>query len=80
MALRQMLRAEEVLKRTGLGRSTMYRRIAAGTFPQPQRLGPNSIRFYEDEVQKWIDQQGRGTDSARGRRMLRARTSKNAAA
>ncbi|HYD04806.1 MAG TPA: AlpA family phage regulatory protein [Reyranella sp.] len=34
------LRLPEVIRRTGLSRSEIYRRIKAGTFPQPQKRGP----------------------------------------
>jgi len=73
MALRKILRSDAVLEVTGLKRATMYRRIAAGTFPEPVRLGPRSIGFYEDEIAEWQTACARGTDSARGRRLRRAR-------
>ena len=38
-----MLRPPEVMKRTGLCRSTLWRRVRAGTFPAPIELGPNAI-------------------------------------
>jgi prophage regulatory protein len=75
MALRKILRTHEVLDLTGLKRATMYRRIAAGTFPEPIRLGPRSIGFYADEIEEWQAACARGTDSARGRRLRRARRS-----
>lgn len=37
------LRMPEVVKRTGLSRSEIYRRIASKRFPKPQRLGPKIL-------------------------------------
>lgn len=34
------LRLKEVIKRTGLSRSEIYRRMALGIFPRPKKLGP----------------------------------------
>lgn len=71
MALRRTLRTDQVLEITGLKRTSMYRGIAAGTFPEPIRLGPRTIAFYEDEIADWQASRARGTDSARGRRLRR---------
>ena len=38
-----MLRAAEVMARVGLSRTTIWRRVRAGTFPAPVELGVNSI-------------------------------------
>ena len=45
-----ILRLPEVEKRTGLRRATIYKRAAAGTFPKPVRLGPNSSGWLESEI------------------------------
>ena len=37
-----MLRPREVMARTGLSRTTLWRRVRAGTFPAPTQLGENS--------------------------------------
>ncbi len=39
----QMLRAPEVMARTGLSRVTIWRRVRAGTFPAPTELGTHRI-------------------------------------
>ena len=48
------LRLPEVVRRTGLSRSTLYNRIAAGAFPRPLRLGDRSVGWLESEVDDWI--------------------------
>ena len=35
----------EVVKRTGLSRSEIYRRIKLGRFPRPRKLGPKVIAW-----------------------------------
>ena len=50
-----ILRLPAVQARTGLSRSTVYVRIAAGAFPAPIRLGPRSVGWVEAEVESWIE-------------------------
>lgn len=48
------LRLPEVLRRTGLGRSTLYSLIAAGEFPSSVLLSGRSVGFVESEVDAWV--------------------------
>lgn len=50
----RLLRRTEVEQVVGLSRSTIYRLIDEGQFPKPLRLGPNSVRWSENELQAWI--------------------------
>jgi prophage regulatory protein len=43
----------DVTKATGLGRSTVYRKIAEGTFPAPLKLSPGCVRWDEDDLAAW---------------------------
>lgn len=54
MAFDPMLRAPEVMVRTGLSRTTIWRRVRAGTFPAPVQLGENSIGWPESEITAWL--------------------------
>ena len=49
-----ILRLPEVKKSTGLSRSTIYLRIAEGTFPKPVSLGGRAVGWLEAEVQDWL--------------------------
>ncbi|MBS0297404.1 MAG: AlpA family phage regulatory protein [Proteobacteria bacterium] len=49
-----LLRLPDVLKRVGLSRSEVYRRIAAGTFPRPRKLGRNIAVWVSTEIDAWI--------------------------
>ena len=50
----RLLRLPEVTEITGLSKATIYRRLAAGEFPAPVKVGPKSIRFRADDVEAWI--------------------------
>ena len=47
-------RLPEVQVLTGLPRSTIYRRIEEGTFPKSISLGPRSVGWLHEDIQKWI--------------------------
>ena len=47
---RRMLRPKQVMARMGWSRTTLWRRVRAGEFPAPVKIGASSIAFYEDEV------------------------------
>ena len=49
-----MLRPPEVMARTGLSRTTIWRRVRAGTFPPPIELGQNSIGWPESLIRSWL--------------------------
>ncbi len=67
----QMLRAPEVMARTGLSRVTIWRRVKAGKFPAPYILGENSIGWTAQSIEDWLD--------SRSRRTYGAETADNAA-
>ncbi len=60
----QMLRAPEVMARTGLSRVTIWRRVKAGKFPAPKILGENSIGWPESEITAWLASRPRRTYGA----------------
>lgn len=50
----KLLRLKEVLARTGLSRTTVYRKLTAKTFPAPVALGANAIAWRSNEIDAWI--------------------------
>ncbi|MYA44637.1 MAG: AlpA family phage regulatory protein [Gemmatimonadetes bacterium] len=50
----KVLRYPEVQAVTGLSRKSIERRINAGTFPRPVRLGARAVGFRSDEIEAWI--------------------------
>ena len=59
-----MLRPPEVVKRTGLSRTTLWRRVRAGKFPPPVVLGPNAIGWPASAVAEWLAARPRRTYGA----------------
>ena len=51
----RILRIGEVSTVTGLSRSTIYRRMAEGQFPQSVKLGKGRVGWRESEVQEWLE-------------------------
>ena len=49
-----IMRLPQVTKAIGLARSTIYKRVAAGTFPKPIRLGPRAVGWLVSEIEQWI--------------------------
>lgn len=47
-------RLPQVKARTGLGRSEIYRRISAGNFPAPIKLGIRASAWNAAEIDSWI--------------------------
>lgn len=50
----RLIRLPEVLNRVGLGRSTIYRWMSQGQFPQPVSLGSHAVAWKEADVDEWI--------------------------
>ena len=49
----QIYRLHDVLKETGLGRSTVYRMVAEHTFPAPVKLSKRAVGWHSDAVRQW---------------------------
>jgi len=59
----KLLRLPQVKQSTGLSKSTIYARIAEGTFPKQIPLGPRLVVWVESDIQYWIAEQ---VSAARG--------------
>ena len=57
----RLLRRPEVECQTGLTRSTIYRLMRAGEFPEPLKLGPRAVRWRATEIESWIAERPRAT-------------------
>jgi predicted DNA-binding transcriptional regulator AlpA len=68
-----ILRTADVIRRTGLSRTTLWRLERQGEFPARVRLGANSVGWREEEIARWIDTRPRGlTESASNQQGERA--------
>jgi prophage regulatory protein len=55
--LMRIIRLKEVMATTGLGRSSIYKYAAEGSFPKPVSLGGRSSGWVQDEVEDWVIEQ-----------------------
>ncbi|CDH07746.1 conserved hypothetical protein [Xenorhabdus bovienii str. oregonense] len=49
------IKLPEVCRRTGLGKSTIYKYISEGKFPKQIKVGSHASAFVESEVDTWIN-------------------------
>lgn len=52
--LEKIIRLKTVLARTGLSRSTLYRKIAEGTFPSQIKISVHGAGWRESAINRWI--------------------------
>lgn len=52
--LNRIIRLKTVLNRTGLSRSTVYRKIAEGTFPPQIPISVHGAGWSEAEINRWV--------------------------
>ncbi len=50
----KVIRLQQVMQMTGLGRSTVYKYVSENWFPKPIPLGGRSVGWLESEVVEWI--------------------------
>ena len=63
----RIIRLRTVLSRTGLSRSTIYRKIAEGTFPPQIRISVNGSGWHESDINRWIADPDRKSRCGRAR-------------
>jgi prophage regulatory protein len=50
----RLLRIQEVIRVTGLSRMTIYRYEKSGEFPKRRRIGKNSVRWLDQDIETWM--------------------------
>ncbi|MCP5392613.1 MAG: AlpA family phage regulatory protein [Sphingomonadaceae bacterium] len=50
----RIIRLKTILDRTGLSRSTIYRKIAEGTFPSQVKISIHGAGWHESAINRWI--------------------------
>jgi len=50
----RFIKLKEVIERTGLGRSSVYKQMSEGTFPKNVSLGDRAVAWVESEIEDWI--------------------------
>ena len=62
----RFLRRTEVEAITALSRSSLYRLMRAGLFPEPIKIGPKAVRWKSSEIAAYVESRPRATgDGAR---------------
>ncbi len=57
-----IIRLNDVKKITGLGRTSIYKFIAEGTFPKSVSLGDRAVGWISTEIDEWIAERIRERD------------------
>ncbi|RSY79359.1 AlpA family phage regulatory protein [Sphingomonas koreensis] len=53
-SVERIIRLKTVLARTGLSRTTLYRKMGEGTFPQRVKISVHGAGWHESAVNRWI--------------------------
>ena len=64
MPTTKLLARPAVEEMTGLTRSSIYRLMRKGHFPEPKRIGERAVRWELDELTAWIENRPRATGQA----------------
>ncbi len=51
----RFLKLKEVMQKTALSRSAIYRKMDEGRFPKPVSLGDRAVAWIESEVEEWME-------------------------
>ena len=50
----RIIRLKTVLARTGLSRTTLYRKMGEGTFPRQVKISVHGAGWHESAINRWI--------------------------
>lgn len=56
----RFIRTREVLGMIGVGRTTLWKMVQAGSFPRPVRITERSSGYLLDSVEQWMRLRARG--------------------
>jgi len=51
----RFLKLKEVMQKTALSRSAIYRKMDEGSFPKSVSLGDRAVAWVEKEVDEWME-------------------------
>ena len=52
--MKNLLTRREVQSRFGISKTTIYRKVAEGSFPPPIKIGVRAVRWSEAEIAEWL--------------------------
>jgi len=50
----RLIKLSEVMRRVGIGKTMIYKKIKEETFPRPYKISPFAARWSEREIVAWI--------------------------
>ena len=53
---KKFIKLPTVMDLTGYRRTSIYQKVAEGTFPAPVKLGPRAVGWLSTEIDAWIDE------------------------
>ena len=62
--MHKLLNKHQLEERVSLDITTIYRKIKAGTFPKPVRVGKRAVRWRSQDIDRWEDHLEKGTGIA----------------
>jgi prophage regulatory protein len=62
---KRLMRMPEVISKTGLRKSVIYKKIRLGEFPEPVRISAKVSTWLESEVDRFIDERVSERDERR---------------
>ncbi len=72
-SLTGFMRLPQVLALVPVSKTTLWRHVAAGTFPAPVKLFASVTAWRVDDVRRWIDAQGGSSAQSSGGKTLPVR-------
>lgn len=48
------MRLKDVMKATGLSRSSIYKQVSIGEFPRPVNISGRAVAWVSDEIDTWV--------------------------
>ena len=59
----RLLRLQDVIEITGLSRASIYRYEARGEFPKRRQVGPNTVRWLDEDLLEWMKSRPPATET-----------------
>lgn len=57
----RFIRLPEVKRRTGLARSTIYKKLTTKEFPKPVKMGTRCTLWLESSIEEWMSERVRAS-------------------
>ena len=55
MTDKKFIKLPTVMDLTGYRRTSIFDKVAEGSFPAPVKLGPRAVAWVSEEIEEWMD-------------------------